>query len=253
MSKYVYPIKYPYFQADFQKFPIYTHPTDESQDYFKITLKEDLKTKILRDYLTKIDTYYEIILNEKKQHFISSLKESFNKKAINHLCIYTTKRLNYDINECININKLKDEFKNIDLECPICFEIFNDPLKLACDHTFCKTCVEKIYKNKIANVISCPLCRSPSNTNGDIKMNLSVSKAINKMIMNCKKCNIVHNINNCSHQLIKCKHCDKEMKKSEFVNHLQKENIIMKCNTCNNYVYSHQIETHKIEFHKDNV
>ncbi|OMJ93855.1 hypothetical protein SteCoe_3044 [Stentor coeruleus] len=50
------------------------------------------------------------------------------------------------------------------MECPLCFEVFNDKLKkprnLDCGHTFCEQCLNKLYTN---NTIVCPSCRRPSN------------------------------------------------------------------------------------------
>ncbi|XP_043919437.1 E3 ubiquitin-protein ligase TRIM62-like [Protopterus annectens] len=44
------------------------------------------------------------------------------------------------------------------LSCSVCLGIFRDPAKLQCGHTFCKRCLEKLWK---ANRKDCPECRSP--------------------------------------------------------------------------------------------
>ncbi|XP_060938411.1 nuclear factor 7, brain-like [Limanda limanda] len=43
-----------------------------------------------------------------------------------------------------------------DLCCPICQEVFSDPVILSCSHSFCKDCVDSFWKDKQAKV--CPLC-----------------------------------------------------------------------------------------------
>uniref|UniRef100_A0AC34FSA0 RING-type domain-containing protein n=1 Tax=Panagrolaimus sp. ES5 TaxID=591445 RepID=A0AC34FSA0_9BILA len=64
-----------------------------------------------------------------------------------------------------------DEFKaTIDINCPICFEVFNDPLLLRCGHTFCKKCTDTLIQGARENAqqqyhygtpsMACPECRA---------------------------------------------------------------------------------------------
>ncbi|XP_054612406.1 tripartite motif-containing protein 12A-like [Dunckerocampus dactyliophorus] len=43
-----------------------------------------------------------------------------------------------------------------DLQCPACFNIFEDPVMLPCSHSFCRSCVKKWWKGK--EVRSCLVC-----------------------------------------------------------------------------------------------
>ncbi|KAK1155234.1 nuclear factor 7, brain-like [Acipenser oxyrinchus oxyrinchus] len=45
-----------------------------------------------------------------------------------------------------------------ELQCPICLDLFTDPVTLDCDHTLCRSCIEGYLVNqgKI-----CPQCRAP--------------------------------------------------------------------------------------------
>ena len=43
-----------------------------------------------------------------------------------------------------------------DLTCSICFEVFVKPVKLPCQHTFCKACFLQWEQNKM----NCPYCRA---------------------------------------------------------------------------------------------
>ncbi|CAF1503942.1 unnamed protein product [Adineta steineri] len=42
------------------------------------------------------------------------------------------------------------------ITCPICLEIFREPLQLPCQHTFCKSCLERITDDRWGR---CPVCR----------------------------------------------------------------------------------------------
>ncbi|XP_041935227.1 zinc-binding protein A33-like isoform X3 [Alosa sapidissima] len=43
------------------------------------------------------------------------------------------------------------------LSCPICCDIFRDPVTLKCSHSFCQECLQKYWKD--LEVLLCPVCR----------------------------------------------------------------------------------------------
>ncbi|XP_034460782.1 nuclear factor 7, brain-like [Hippoglossus hippoglossus] len=47
-----------------------------------------------------------------------------------------------------------------DLYCPVCDDVFRDPVILSCSHSFCKDCVKSWWKDK--EVKECPLCKRRS-------------------------------------------------------------------------------------------
>ncbi|XP_060938193.1 E3 ubiquitin-protein ligase TRIM39-like [Limanda limanda] len=47
-----------------------------------------------------------------------------------------------------------------DLYCPVCHDVFRDPVLLSCSHSFCKDCVKSWWKDK--EVKECPLCKRRS-------------------------------------------------------------------------------------------
>lgn len=49
----------------------------------------------------------------------------------------------------------------VDLSCPICCEIFTDPVVLKCSHSFCAPCLQKYWSQRGRNR-DCPLCRTKS-------------------------------------------------------------------------------------------
>ncbi|XP_066529532.1 tripartite motif containing 35-28 [Hoplias malabaricus] len=44
-----------------------------------------------------------------------------------------------------------------DLTCPVCKELFRDPVLLTCTHSFCRACLEASWKHKSTK--DCPVCR----------------------------------------------------------------------------------------------
>lgn len=48
------------------------------------------------------------------------------------------------------------------VSCPVCCDIFNDPVLLSCSHSFCKICVQNFWKEKKSQ--ECPVCREKSST-----------------------------------------------------------------------------------------
>ncbi|XP_032425037.1 nuclear factor 7, brain-like [Xiphophorus hellerii] len=47
-----------------------------------------------------------------------------------------------------------------DLCCPVCLEIFKDPVLLSCSHSFCKECLQKYWRDKPGR--ECPVCKRKS-------------------------------------------------------------------------------------------
>ncbi|KAL7866294.1 hypothetical protein SRHO_G00115410 [Serrasalmus rhombeus] len=51
-------------------------------------------------------------------------------------------------------------FSEEDLSCPLCCEIFKDPVLLLCSHSVCKVCLQKFWETKRSR--ECPVCRRRS-------------------------------------------------------------------------------------------
>uniref|UniRef100_A0A4W6FRH5 TRI35 n=1 Tax=Lates calcarifer TaxID=8187 RepID=A0A4W6FRH5_LATCA len=48
----------------------------------------------------------------------------------------------------------------LDLSCPVCQDIFKDPVVLSCSHSFCKHCLQSWWRGK--PVQECPVCKRRS-------------------------------------------------------------------------------------------
>ncbi len=44
-----------------------------------------------------------------------------------------------------------------DLSCPVCFDIFINPVVLSCSHSICEDCVQRFWESK--RLKECPVCR----------------------------------------------------------------------------------------------
>ncbi|XP_031431933.1 E3 ubiquitin-protein ligase TRIM35-like [Clupea harengus] len=58
-----------------------------------------------------------------------------------------------------------------DFTCPVCFDIFKDPVLLLCSHSFCKVCLQKFWREKKSK--ECPVCRKKSSMDNP-PLNLSL-------------------------------------------------------------------------------
>uniref|UniRef100_A0A671M746 Uncharacterized protein n=1 Tax=Sinocyclocheilus anshuiensis TaxID=1608454 RepID=A0A671M746_9TELE len=47
-----------------------------------------------------------------------------------------------------------------DFSCPVCQEIFKNPVLLSCSHSFCKGCLQQFWRTKKTQ--ECPVCRRRS-------------------------------------------------------------------------------------------
>ncbi|XP_060785258.1 E3 ubiquitin-protein ligase TRIM35-like [Neoarius graeffei] len=55
---------------------------------------------------------------------------------------------------------MASKFSEQDLSCPVCCEIFKDPVLLHCTHSVCKVCLQQFWETKGSR--ECPLCRRKS-------------------------------------------------------------------------------------------
>ncbi|XP_078419581.1 E3 ubiquitin-protein ligase TRIM7-like [Cetorhinus maximus] len=46
-----------------------------------------------------------------------------------------------------------------ELTCSICLQVYNDPVVLNCNHSFCCACIENLWKESCTGFYSCPECR----------------------------------------------------------------------------------------------
>lgn len=69
-----------------------------------------------------------------------------------------------------------------DLTCPICCEIFADPVLLQCSHSFCRSCLERCLDRGLRE---CPVCRKKVSKSG-FSSNLAL-KNVCEAVLQVKK------------------------------------------------------------------
>lgn len=68
-----------------------------------------------------------------------------------------------------------------ELQCAICFELMSAPCSLACNHTFCASCLEEMPREDGAAKVKCPTCRKSCRVSDQLPQNLPL-KAICELI-----------------------------------------------------------------------
>lgn len=81
-----------------------------------------------------------------------------------------------------------------DLTCPICCDIFTDPVLLSCSHSFCRGCLKRCWDSGIRE---CPVCRKKaSKTN--IPSNLALKNVCEAFMLVKRQSSLLDEKLNCS-------------------------------------------------------
>ncbi|XP_056241300.1 nuclear factor 7, ovary-like [Seriola aureovittata] len=57
-----------------------------------------------------------------------------------------------------------------ELTCPVCHDIFKEPVVLSCSHSFCRDCLQSWWREKV--IQECPVCKRSSNTEPPVCLSL---------------------------------------------------------------------------------
>ncbi|XP_070698803.1 E3 ubiquitin-protein ligase TRIM21-like isoform X2 [Pempheris klunzingeri] len=60
--------------------------------------------------------------------------------------------------------------------CPICLDVFTDPVSTPCGHNFCKSCINKHWEDNV--LCKCPNCDKIYNTRPEMQVNTLVSEMV---------------------------------------------------------------------------
>ena len=113
----------------------------------------------------------------------------------------------------------------VNLTCPICYQLFNNPKYLPCHHSYCEQCLEKM---QVQNKIICPECRNeatvPAGGVKDLPNNFFINRMVDELVLKCK----VE-----GEEEVKCDECDED------------EPVVAYCPECNSFLCQFCYETHK--------
>jgi len=146
------------------------------------------------------------------------------------------------------------------IKCPVCYEVCVDAIiESACNHTFCKKCVEKLFKQSDDCTFKCPQTRN-NVTRSQTGPNRAIREMIHKIKVKCvfieKGCEWSgcyvdlesHLKNDCSHVKVRCTMlgCDFVGKRSSSERHLKHcEYRPKQCKYCNSYFVASMLTDHE--------
>uniref|UniRef100_UPI00358E5B88 E3 ubiquitin/ISG15 ligase TRIM25-like n=1 Tax=Myxine glutinosa TaxID=7769 RepID=UPI00358E5B88 len=66
-----------------------------------------------------------------------------------------------------------------ELTCPVCFELYKEPVALPCGHSFCRVCIEKSWENREEDTgCVCPNCREVFPQKPKLKKNVIIANLV---------------------------------------------------------------------------
>ncbi|XP_038633874.1 E3 ubiquitin/ISG15 ligase TRIM25-like [Scyliorhinus canicula] len=70
---------------------------------------------------------------------------------------------------------LPPEWLEEELTCPVCLQIYTDPVILNCKHSFCRACIEESWRDPESGTYSCPECRANYSERPVLKRNFKLA------------------------------------------------------------------------------
>ncbi|XP_051874820.1 E3 ubiquitin-protein ligase TRIM8-like isoform X2 [Pristis pectinata] len=67
-----------------------------------------------------------------------------------------------------------------ELTCTICLEIFTEPVILSCRHSFCRACVEEVWREPDSGTYACPQCRTGSTVRPVLEKNFQLANIVER-------------------------------------------------------------------------
>lgn len=75
---------------------------------------------------------------------------------------------------------LQQEPLEEELTCTVCLEIFAEPVILSCRHSFCRACVEEVWREPDSGIYACPQCRAGSAVRPVLEKNFQLANIVER-------------------------------------------------------------------------
>uniref|UniRef100_A0A4W3KFA3 Uncharacterized protein n=1 Tax=Callorhinchus milii TaxID=7868 RepID=A0A4W3KFA3_CALMI len=69
-----------------------------------------------------------------------------------------------------------------ELTCPICLQVYADPVILSCKHSFCQSCIEETWKEPVSGSYCCPECRAEGKERPVLEKNFKLANIAQKYL-----------------------------------------------------------------------
>ncbi|XP_038671545.1 E3 ubiquitin-protein ligase TRIM11-like [Scyliorhinus canicula] len=73
---------------------------------------------------------------------------------------------------------LQQEPLEEELTCPVCLEIYTEPVILGCKHSFCRACLEAVWREPETGTYSCPQCRAGCGLRPPLENNFQLANIV---------------------------------------------------------------------------
>ncbi|CAB1341031.1 unnamed protein product, partial [Coregonus sp. 'balchen'] len=89
-----------------------------------------------------------------REDTVDIMVQAYELKGVVRMSLEILRKMNLNIlAERLQTESLSEE----DLSCPLCHDIFRDPVILLCSHSFCQACLQEHWREKEGK--ECPVCR----------------------------------------------------------------------------------------------
>jgi len=80
----------------------------------------------------------------------------------------------------MNLRRLRSLAEEV--RCPLCLELYRSPRVLSCQHAFCTECLHQLIKCSPSSSLICPVCRRPTDINGNSVESLSINYPLSNIV-----------------------------------------------------------------------
>jgi SNF2 family DNA or RNA helicase len=131
---------------------------DALKEYSQVRMKTLVRRidRLNRQVFEDIDGSMRKILHSNVMVYILRLKQACNSPWLILQCMERLKTVS-NMREAIERLKFFNESKNIEEECPICYDTIADYIAEPCGHKCCRGCWNRMIN---AGIVNCPKCRS---------------------------------------------------------------------------------------------